>query len=222
MHVVDLPAAGDRPVLETLSRNTQKRVRKGERFFDVEHDDTGRLLPVFQELLRRSVDVWAEQHWLPTPAARQLLVRRDPPGRRADLVRRMDGVLRVWVASEAGRPVGAIVVVSHGPVAAYWGGATDKHAAGNRGAGQLLHARALQAAVAEGRRFYDMGSSGTPDQMTFKESMGAHPVDVLSLAVEHLPVTATEAGLRGGLRAALTSMKRARGAASGARVRPAG
>jgi len=210
MHVVDLPAAGAPPVLETLSRNTLKRVRKGERFFDVEHDDTGRLLPVFQDLLRRSVDVWAEEHWLPTPAARQLLIRRDPPGRRAELVRRMGGVLRVWVASEAGRPVAAIVVVSHGPTAAYWGGATDKATAGNRGAGQLLHARALQTAVAEGRLYYDMGSSGTPDLVTFKESMGAHPVDVLSMAVEHLPVTVTEATLRGGLRSALTATAQAR------------
>jgi Acetyltransferase (GNAT) domain len=222
MHVVDLPGPGGPPVLDTLSRNTVKRVRKGERFFEVEHDDSGRLLPVFQDLLRRSVDVWAEQHWLPTPAARQLLVRRDPPGRRADLVRRMGGVLRVWVASEAGRPVGAIVVVSHGPTAAYWGGATDKRAAGNRGAGQLLHARALEAAVAEGRRHYDMGSSGSPDQVTFKESMGAHPVDVLSMAVEHLPVTSTEATLRGGLRTALTGAARARRALAGASVSAAG
>jgi hypothetical protein len=220
MHVVDLPAAGGPPVFEALSRNTMKRVRKGERYFDVEYDDTGRLLPVFQDLLGRSVDVWAEQHWLPTSAARQLLVRRDPPWRRADLVRRMGGVLRVWVASEAGRPVASIVVVSHGPTAAYWGGTTDRGAAGNRGAGQVLHARALQAAVSEGRLYYDMGSSGTPEQVTFKESMGARPVDVLSMAVEHLPVTATEATLRGGLRTALTSTVRARRALTGARVSP--
>jgi hypothetical protein len=222
MHVVDLPAAGGPPVLQTLSRNTVKRIRRGERFFEVEHDDGGRLLPVFQELLARSVDVWAEQHWLPTPAARQLLIRRDPPGRRADLVRRMGGVLRVWVASEAGRPLASIVVVSHGPTAAYWGGATDKRAAGNRGAGQLLHARALEAAVAEGRRYYDMGSSGTAEQMTFKESMGARSVDVLSMAVEHLPVTSTEAAVRGGLRTALTGASRARRALGGARVSPTG
>jgi len=223
MHVVELPAADGPPVVETLSRNALKRVRKGARNFEVEHDDTGRLLPVFQDLLRRSVDVWAEQHWLPTSAARQLLIRRDPPERRTDLVRRTGGVLRVWVASEAGRPVAAIVVVSHGPTAAYWGGATDKGAAGNRGAGQLLHARALQAAADEGRLYYDMGSSGTGEQVIFKESMGAQPVDVLSMAAEHLPVTATEAALRGGLRTALTSAARAGRALSGARaVSPAG
>jgi hypothetical protein len=222
MHIVDLPAAGGPPVFEALSRNTVKRVRRGERFFDVEYDDTGRLLPVFQELMRRSVDVWADQHWLPSPAARQLLIRRDPPGRRAELVRRMGGVLRVWVASEAGRPLATIVVVSHGPTAAYWGGATDKRAAGNRGAGQLLHARALEAAVAEGRLYYDMGTSGTPEQVTFKESMGARPVDVLSMAVEHLPITTTEAALRGGLRTALTGAAGARRALAGARVSPAG
>jgi hypothetical protein len=222
MHLVDLPAAGGPPVLEGLSRNAQKRVRQGERFFEIEHDDTGRLLPVFQDLMRRSMDVWAEQHWLPTPAARQLLIRRDPPGRRAELVRRMGGVLRVWVASESGRPLSTIVVVSHGPTAAYWGGATDRRAAGNRGAGQLLHARALQAAVAEGRLYDDMGTSGTPEQVTFKESMGGRPVDVLSVAVEHLPVTTTEATLRGGLRTALTGAARARRALAGVRVSPAG
>jgi hypothetical protein len=218
MHVVDLPAVGGPPVLETLSSNTLKRVRRGERSFDVECDDTGRLVPVFQDLLRHSVDVWAGQHWLPDPAARRLLIRRDPPWRRADLVRRAEGVLRVWVASEAGRPVAAIVVVSSGPVAAYWGGATDKAAAGNRGAGQLLHARALQAASAEDRLYYDMGSSGTSDQVSFKESMGARPVEVLSMAVEHLPVTATEAALRARLRAAMTSAAQARRALAAPRV----
>ena len=139
-----------------------------------------------------------------------------------DLVRRMGGVLRVWVASEAGRPVAGIVVVSHGPTAAYWGGATDKGAAGNRGAGQLLHARALQAAAEEGRLYYDMGSSGTCDQVIFKESIGAQPVDVLSMAFEHVPVTATEATLRGGLRTALTTTARVRRALTAGRVSPAG
>ena len=66
-----------------------------------------------------------------------------------------------------------------------------------------------------------MGSSGTPEQVTFKESMGAHPVEVLSMAVEHLPVTAAEAALRGGLRTALTAPRRARRALGRAGGAPA-
>ena len=215
-HVVDLPAGGGPPVLEGLSRNSLRKLRKGERSFHVECDDTGRLLPVFQALLQRSMDAWAEQHWLPTPLARRLLLHRDPPERRADLVRRLDGGLRVWAAYDGSRPVAAIVVLSAGPTAVYWGGATDKEAARNRGAGQLVHARALEAAVAEGRARYDMGTSGAADLVSFKEGMGARPVDHPSFALEHVPITSTEARLRGGLRVVTTRAVRARRALGGA------
>jgi hypothetical protein len=50
--------------------------------------------------------------------------------------------------------------------------------------------------------------------------MGALPVAVLSMAVEHLPVTATEATLRGGLRTALTSAAQSRRTRGGTRVSP--
>jgi hypothetical protein len=209
-HVVDLPAGGGPPVLDGLSRNSLRKLRKGERSFSVESDDSGRLLPVFQTLLQRSMDAWAEQHWLPTPLARRLLLHRDPPERRADLVRRLDGGLRVWVASDDSRPVAAIVVLSAGPTAVYWGGATDKEAARNRGAGQLVHACALEAAVAEGRARYDMGASGAADLVGFKEGMGARAVEHPSFAVEHVPITSTEARLRGGLRVASARAAQAR------------
>lgn len=70
-HLVDLPAGGGPGVVEGLSRNHLRKLRKAERSFDIECDDTGRLLPVFQTLLQRSIDSWAEQHWLPprSPAA---------------------------------------------------------------------------------------------------------------------------------------------------------
>jgi hypothetical protein len=217
-HVVDLPAGGGPGVIQALSRNSVRKLRKGERCFDVQWDDTGRLLPVFDTMLQRSMDVWAEQHWLPTPLARRLLVHRDPPERRADLFRRLDGGLRVWLASEGSRPVAAIVVLSAGPTAVYWGGATDKEAAGNRGVGQLVHVRAMQAAAAEGRVHYDLGASGSAELIAFKEGLGARPVVHPSFAVEHVPITATEARLRGGLRVASTRAARVRGALVGARV----
>ncbi len=217
-HVVDLPAGGGPPILAGLSRNSLRKLRKGERSFHVECDDTGRLLPVFQQLLQQSMDAWAEQHWLPTPLARRLLLHRDPPQRRDDLVRRLDGGLRVWLASDGSRLVAAIVVLSAGPTAVYWGGATDKEAAGNRGAGQLVHARALEAAVAEDRTVYDMGTSGSPDLVSFKEGMGARPVAHPVLALENVPITSTEARLRGALRAASTRAARARRVLAGPRV----
>ena len=219
-HLVDLPAGGGPGVVEGLSRNHLRKLRKAERSFDIECDDTGRLLPVFQTLLQRSIDSWAEQHWLPTPLARRLLLHRDPPGRRTDLVRRLDGGLRVWLATDGGRPVASIVVLSAGPTAVYWGGATDKEAAGNRGAGQLVHVRAMEAAVAEGRAHYDLGTSGSPDLISFKEGLGARPVEHPSFAVEHVPITSTEARLRGALRAATTGAAQARRTVGRTRLSP--
>jgi hypothetical protein len=208
--VVRLPEDGGPSPVDGLSSNARRKLRKGERAFEIESDASGRLLPVFEDLYRRSQDGWAQDHWLPAPAARRLLEYRDPPQRRLDLARRLGAGYRVWVARLDGVPVASIVVVSAGPAAAYWGGATDKEAARNHGVGQVLHVRAMEAAVAEGRLRYDLSSSGSDALVHFKESLGGRPVEPVSYGFERLPVTDSERALRGAARRAFTVVALAR------------
>jgi hypothetical protein len=63
-----------------------------------------------------------------------------------------------------------------------------------------------------------MGTSGAADLVSFKEGMGAHPVEHPVLMLEHVPITATEALVRGGLRVAATRAAQARRALAGART----
>jgi hypothetical protein len=209
-HVVTLPAGGGPPVRAGLVPGARRKVNKAEEVLVVDSDTTGRLLPVFDGLYRRSVEEWAGQHWLPRPAARRLLLYREPAERLADVARRLGERCRVWIAYRAGEPVGGIVVLSAGPAATYWKGATDKQAAGSLGVGQLLHVRAMEEAQAEGRLRYDLGSSGSPSLAQFKSGLGGRPVSYCAYVLENLPLTASERALRGAARTVLTQVAAAR------------
>ena len=87
---------------------------------------------------------------------------------------------------------------------------TDKAAAGNSGVGQLLHTRVMETARKEGRSRYDLGSSGAPSHVFFKESIGARAIAYHSYSFERLPVTASERTVRTIARTALTHVSRFR------------
>jgi hypothetical protein len=195
-HVVDLRESSHSSHIDGMSASFRKRLRKAERTFEIESDTAGRLMPVVDGLYRRAIEQWAREHWLPTAMARQLLMYRDPPERRVELVRRFGRNYRVWVAWRAGQAVSVIAVLSAGPAATFAGGVTDKAAAGNSGVGQLLHTQALETARNEGRSRYDLGSSGAPSHVFFKESLGARAIAFHSYSFERLPITASERTLR--------------------------
>jgi hypothetical protein len=209
-HVVDLREGSHSSHVDGMSANFRKRLRKAERTFEIESDTIGRLMPVVDGLYRRVIEGRAREHWLPTAMARQLLMYRDPPERRAELVRRFGRNYRVWVAWRAGQAVAAITVLSAGPAATFAGGVTDKAAAGNSGVGQLLHTRVMETARKEGRSRYDLGSSGAPSHVFFKESIGARAIAYHSYSFERLPVTASERTVRTIARTALTHVSRFR------------
>jgi hypothetical protein len=209
-HVVDLREGSHSSHIDGMSANFRKRLRKAERIFEIESDTTGRLMPVVDDLYRRAIEQRAREHWLPTAMARQLMIYRDPPEGRAELVRRFGQNYRVWVAWRDGQAVSVIAVLSAGPAATFAGGVTDKAAAGNSGVGQLLHTRALETARDEGRSRYDLGSSGAPSHVYFKESIGARPVAYHSYSFERLPITASQRTLRTVARTALTQVSRCR------------
>ena len=207
-HVVSLGSGSEATPVDGMSARSRKRLRKAERTFEIESDTTGRLLPVVDTLFQQAIEMWAREHWLPTATARRLLTHREPPDRRAELARRFGGRYRLWVAWRADQPVAAITVLSAGPAATFGGGATDKEAAGNFGVGQLLHFHAMATAQREGRVRYDLGASGAPSQVYFKESLGAQPVIHSSYSFERLPITAIDETARATARTILTQASR--------------
>jgi hypothetical protein len=202
--VVDLSGGFEQIWSQRSSKKTRYKVRKAERSgVEVEHDSTGRLLPVFDQLYRRSVDAWADAHFLPTPVARRLIERRHDHRKLCMVAGRLGEACRVWIAWKDGEALSGIVVHSSGAAATYWKGATDKAKVRALGATDLLHSRAMQLACEEGRSRYDLGTSGLESLSQFKLSLGAAPVRYHSYQVERVPLTAAQEWMRARFKNAL-------------------
>jgi hypothetical protein len=153
-------------------------VRKAERSaVVVEADTTGRLVPAFYELYRRSFQRWARgsgEHSLATRWRR----RREEPLKKYRLVaERLGEGSRIWLASIGGSPAAAIVVLTQGENASYWRGAMDERLAGPVRANYLLHWHAIEHAASSGCRYYHMGETGpaAAGLNQFKTRFGAEP-----------------------------------------------
>lgn len=189
-HVLDLDAGFDAIWSCRFRSATRRAVRKAERAgLDVEADTTGRLIPAFDELYRRSVDRWAREQHEPLSLARWRAHRANPR-RKFDAVARLLGSrCAVWLASRAGEPVAAIIVLRHGGQAKYWRGAMNMELAGPTRANNLLHSLAIEAACRTGCRTYYMGDSRPGSGLAaFKEGFGAQPQRSWSYRFERLPL----------------------------------
>ncbi|SDY92749.1 Acetyltransferase (GNAT) domain-containing protein [Micromonospora pattaloongensis] len=172
--------------------DTRTRVRRAERAgVVVQRDDTGRLLPVFQELYARSVDRWARREGVPLAFARRRAARREPTRKLPTVAAVCGPRCRTYVARVDGRPVAAIIVLFGPAVAAYWRGAMDEDAAGRSYANYLLHRTAIEDAAAAGCTAYHMGDSapGSPLAL-FKSRFGAVEEHYASYRLEPVPITA--------------------------------
>ena len=170
--------------------NSRKAERRG---VVVESDNTGRLIPVFDELYRSSVDRWAQQRGQPLSLMRWRAQRREPQSKFATVAHRMGQRCTVSIAWRDGEPLAGIVVLTRGPRATYWRGAMNKERARGTGANELLHRHAIEAACAEGRLSYDFGIYQTEELKRFKSTFGAHEVPVHVYYFERLPTAAAEA-----------------------------
>ena len=170
--------------------NARKAERRG---VVVESDNTGRLVDIFDELYRSSVDRWAQQRGQPLSVMRWRAQRREPQNKFATVAQRMGQRCTVSIAWREGEPLAGIVVLTRGPRATYWRGAMDKERARGTGANELLHRCAIEAACAEGRHSYDFGIYQTEELKRFKSTFGAHEVPVHVYFFERLPTSAVEA-----------------------------
>ena len=153
-------------------------VRKAERSaVVVEADTTGRLVPDFYELYRRSFQRWARGSGEHSLAARWRRRREEPLEKYRLIADRLGEGCRIWLASVGGRPAAAIVVLTQGENASYWRGAMDERLAGPVRANYLLHWRAIEHAAASGCRYYHMGETGpaAAGLNQFKTRFGAEP-----------------------------------------------
>ncbi len=100
----------------------------------------------------------------------------EPRAKYQAVAARLGRACRVYIARAGGVPVAALILLVHGEHAFYWRGYSDKERAAPSRANDLLHRLAIERAVQEGCRFYDMGESGGVSSLiAFKERLGATP-----------------------------------------------
>jgi len=94
-------------------------------------------------------------------------------------------VARFYTARRHDEVAGMLLVLSCGPEAMWWISGRKLWAEGVMT--HLLH-RAIVDAMAEGKRFFNLGGTDAPGPGRFKESLGARPYSYRSLAVEKGPL----------------------------------
>ncbi|HEY2203001.1 MAG TPA: GNAT family N-acetyltransferase [Pseudonocardia sp.] len=202
--VLDLDGGFGEVWARRFTGKVRSQSRKAERrSVVVESDSTGRLVPVFDRLYRRSVDRWARQGGRPSAMMRWRAGRADPRDKFAAVAARLGPRCTVWIAWHEGEPVAGIIVLARGERAIYWRGAMDERRARGTGANELLHRSAIEAECARGRRSYDFGLSQSDSLTRFKGGFGAHDVPVRVYHFERLPLSATEARARAAARRAV-------------------
>jgi hypothetical protein len=189
-HVLDLTVGFGEIWAKGFKRSTRTKARKAEKLgVIVEKDNSGRLVPVFYELLLKSVDRWAKQQNEPLLLARWRAKQRDPIHKFEQLARRLGDAFNLWVAWYDGQPAAAILVLL-GSNANYTRGAMDKDLAGPSLANYLLQKAAIEDACQAGCRFYHMGETGTSEALAhFKSRFGAVPYSYAEYRIERLPIT---------------------------------
>jgi hypothetical protein len=197
-HVLDLDGGFDRVWTKRFDRSTRAKVHKAERSaLVVECDTTGKLVPVFYDLFKQSIERWAHQQHEPLALARWRAKRRDPLRKFQLMAQVLGDACRFWVAWLDGQPVAAIMVLQ-GRNSHYTRGAMNKNLATLTRANELLHRLAIEDACCTGCRYYHMGESGGSDSLAqFKSQFGAIPYRYAEYRLERLPITKVDRWLRG-------------------------
>ncbi|MGB5738580.1 MAG: GNAT family N-acetyltransferase, partial [Woeseia sp.] len=137
-HVLDLQGGFEEVWKYRFNGQARRAIRKAEKAqIEVECDSTGRLLPVFYEMLQKSIVRWAQANHQPVFLARWRANRRDPIRRFQRMSDALGDAYRIWVAKVHGQPAAAIIVL-FGDNAHYTRGAMDKGVAGPVRANFLL------------------------------------------------------------------------------------
>lgn len=196
-HVLDLEGGFEHVWSKRFASYTRTKVRKAEKSgLEVECDSSGRLIPVFYELLVKSVDRWAEKQHEPAALAMWRARRRDPLAKFEHIARRLGDQCNVWVAWYHGEPAATIIVLK-GANAHSMRGAMNKELAGPTEANTLIQSMAIEDACKSGCRYYHLGETGANQSLAhFKARFGAEPKSYCEYIIERLPMTAADHWLR--------------------------
>ena len=176
------------------------QVRKANRHVDIETDVTGRLLPVFFDLLHLSRARWARQQHEPLWLARWRGRRLDPLAKWRRIAAALGERCRVSIAWTDGRPAAGLIVLQ-GRNAHYTRGAMDYELAAPTAASVGLQWKAICDAADAGCSWYHMGETGTSQSLSrFKELFGAQAHDYLEYRFERLPFTRVDHAARGAVK----------------------
>lgn len=194
--VLDLDGGFD-AVWGRFFATTRTQVRKAERLgVQVETATGTRLLTTFHQLLRTSVDRWADQQHEPRALAQWRLARRDPPDKLAAIADHLGDACRISIAWYDGRPAAGVLVLRDRN-AHFTRAAMDKALAGPSRASTLLQRNAIEQACAAGCRHYHMGESRAGSGVDeFKRRFGATAYDYAEYYFETLPFHSVDQGVR--------------------------
>ena len=204
-HVLDLTGGFDTVWKERFLSKTRNKVRKAQKLgVEIECDSSGKLIPIFYDLLRRSVDRWAQQQNEPKWLSQQRTTWRDPLSKFEHMARILGDACRVRVAWHEGKPVAATIVLLGANNADYTRGAMDKELAGPLNANDLLQSVAIQEACEVGCRTYHLGESAWSQNLSnFKERFGAEAYEYNEYRLERLPLSKVDQTLRGVVKRAI-------------------
>lgn len=196
-HILDLSGGFDEVWSKRFKKTTRTRVRRAERLgVVVERDTTGRLVPIFHQLLRCSFDRWARKQNEPRFLTHFRGEARDPLRKFTSIAKHLGDACRIWVAWVDGKPVASAFVLQYGNVNDARG-AIDREALGSSGANDLIQKLAIEEACRSGCRYYHFGESGPSVSLAhYKERFGAAPYPHTEYFLEKLPLTNLDAQLR--------------------------
>ena len=195
-HVLDL-SGGAGQAWKTMRSEARRGVRKGERSgIEIECDSSGRLVPIFHQLLELSVERWAKQQHEPQFLARLRASRRDPLVKFERMAAALGDAMQIWVAWKDGVPAAANIVL-RGANVNDTRGAMNKEIARQTSANDLLEWMQIEDACKSGCRWFHLGESGDSKGLAqFKEKWGARPVPYSEYRFERLPLTRADQLLR--------------------------
>ena len=160
-----------------------KAARKG---VEIERDTTGRLVPVFYDLYLSWVERWIPRSGLPPAVARRSALRQEPYA-KFETVTEADGGPSAGCSSPGTRagPIASCITYVHGEHAIGWRSYSIKELAGPVAANTATQVAALGDALESGCRFFDFGQSGdVSNLLSYKNSLGATPRQVIDLRIE--------------------------------------
>ncbi len=196
-HVIDLEGGFETVWSKRFTKKTRSSIRKAEEAgVVIESDTTGKFVPVFYDLLTKSMDRWARRQNEPVLLSRWRTRSYDSLRKFQAITSVLGAACRIWVAYFKGVPAAASLVIQYHNVNSVRS-VLDEHTIEDSGANDLIKKHAIEAACDAGCRFFHLGESGTSSGLHFyKSRFGAEAYSYEEFRLEKLPLTRTDKTIR--------------------------